>query len=122
MATINSDTRANALTRTRLKSFLDDAMDLSEAPGGGSLNNADGYELNEDGKPVEAVTVALFKVADEMRSEIENLRQDLEDIHAYMKDAFGTDSDSAASQGPQGPAGSTGAKGVKGDTGAQGPQ
>jgi|TARA_Y100000289_G_scaffold56088_1_gene59481 hypothetical protein len=75
--------------------------------------------------------------------QIEDLREDVEELHAFIKDAFGKDSSSAASQGakgdtgsqgpkgdtgstgPQGPkgdTGSTGAKGDKGDTGAQGPK
>lgn len=64
--------------------------------------------------------------------EIENIRQDLEEIHAFIKDAFGKDSTTAASkgdtgatgpqgpQGPQGATGATGAQGPKGDTGATG--
>jgi hypothetical protein len=69
--------------------------------------------------------------------EIENIRQDTEELHAFIKDAFGKDSTSAASKGdtgdtgPQGPKGDTGARGPagttgstgpKGNTGAQGPQ
>ena len=57
--------------------------------------------------------------------EIENMRQDIEELHAFIKDAFGKDSTSAASKGdtgatgPQGPKGDTGATGA---TGAQGPK
>ncbi len=62
--------------------------------------------------------------------EIENMRQDIEELHSFIKAAFGKDSSSAASQGAKGDTGATGAKGDKGDkgdtgatgaTGAQGP-
>ena len=62
--------------------------------------------------------------------QVEDLRQDVEELHAFIKDAFGKDSSSAASKGdtgdtgPQGPKGDTGAtgpQGPKGDTGATGP-
>lgn len=62
--------------------------------------------------------------------EIENIRLDLEELHAFIKTAFGKDSTTAASkgetgatgpQGPQGPKGDTGATGSQGATGATGP-
>ncbi len=58
--------------------------------------------------------------------EIENIRQDVEELHAFIKDAFGKDSTSAASKGdtgatgPQGPKGDTGATGATGATGPAG--
>ena len=125
MSTINEETRAGVLSKLRLKQKLNEmlqVMDQSESGGGGNLDETDGYELNADGKPVESVAVALFQVADDMRTEIENLRQDLEDMHAYVKAAFGTDSDNASSQGPQGPEGAKGDTGVTGDTGSAGAQ
>lgn len=60
--------------------------------------------------------------------QVEDLRVDLEELHAFIKAAFGKDSSSAASQGAKGDTGATGAKGdtgatgAKGDTGATGPQ
>ena len=60
--------------------------------------------------------------------EIENIRLDLEELHSFIKNAFGKDSTSAASKGDKGDSGSTGpqgpqgAQGSKGDTGATGPQ
>jgi hypothetical protein len=66
--------------------------------------------------------------------EIENMRQDIEELHAFIKEAFGKDSSGAASkgdkgdagntgpQGPQGPKGDTGSTGPQGATGPQGPQ
>jgi hypothetical protein len=60
--------------------------------------------------------------------EIENMRQDIEELHAFIKEAFGKDSSSAASKGDKGDSGSTGpqgpqgAQGPKGDTGATGSQ
>ena len=62
--------------------------------------------------------------------QVEDLRQDVEELHAFIKDAFGKDSSSAASQGakgdtgaqgPKGDTGEKGDKGDKGDTGATGP-
>jgi len=64
--------------------------------------------------------------------EIENIRLDLEELHTFIKNAFGKDSTSAASkgekgesgatgpQGPQGPKGATGATGAAGAAGANG--
>ena len=54
--------------------------------------------------------------------EIENMRQDIEELHAFIKDAFGKDSTSAASKGDTGATGPRGAQGPKGDTGATGSQ
>jgi len=57
--------------------------------------------------------------------QIEDLRADVEELHAFIKDAFGKDSSSAASQGAKGdigPQGPKGDKGDKGDEGAQGPK
>ena len=62
--------------------------------------------------------------------EIESMRQDIEELHAFIKEAFGKDSSSAASkgdkgdtgntgpQGPQGPQGNTGATGATGLSGS----
>ena len=52
--------------------------------------------------------------------EIENIRQDVEELHAFIKDAFGKDSTSAASKGDTGATGPQGPQGPKGDTGATG--
>jgi len=55
--------------------------------------------------------------------QIEDLRAQVEDLHAYVTDAFGTDSSNAAATGAKGDKGDTGAagaKGDKGDTGAAG--
>lgn len=54
--------------------------------------------------------------------EIENIRLDLEEMHAFIKDAFGRDSTSAASKGDTGATGPQGLQGPKGDTGAVGPR
>jgi len=54
--------------------------------------------------------------------EIENMRQDIEELHAFIKDAFGKDSTSAASKGDTGATGPQGPQGPKGDTGSTGPQ
>ena len=52
-----------------------------------------------------------------MLRQIEDVRQDVEDLHAFIKDAFGKDSSSAASQGPKGDTGATGATGSQGPAG-----
>ena len=54
--------------------------------------------------------------------EIENIRLDLEELHNFIKSAFGKDSTSAASKGDTGATGAQGTQGPKGDTGATGPQ
>ena len=54
--------------------------------------------------------------------EIENMRQDIEELHAFVKDAFGKDSSTAASKGEAGATGPQGPKGDTGATGATGPQ
>ena len=52
--------------------------------------------------------------------QIEDLREDVEELHAFIKDAFGKNSATAASQGAKGDTGAQGPKGDKGDTGLQG--
>jgi hypothetical protein len=52
--------------------------------------------------------------------EIENIRLDLEELHTFIKNAFGKDSSSAASRGEKGDTGATGPQGSTGVTGAQG--
>ena len=59
----------------------------------------------------------LYQVNRFLIKQIEDLREDVEELHAFIKDAFGKDSSSAASQGAKG---DTGAQGPKGDTGATG--
>lgn len=54
--------------------------------------------------------------------EIENIRLDLEELHAFVKDAFGKDSSTATSKGETGATGPQGPKGDTGATGATGPQ
>ena len=53
--------------------------------------------------------------------EIENMRQDIEELHAFVKDAFGKDSTTAASKGDTGATGPQGPQGPQGPTGATGP-
>lgn len=52
--------------------------------------------------------------------EIENMRQDLEELHTFIKDAFGKDSSSAASKGDKGDTGATGPQGPQGPAGTNG--
>tara|TARA_R100000541_G_scaffold24733_2_gene34428 strand:+ start:1086 stop:1595 length:510 start_codon:yes stop_codon:yes gene_type:complete len=70
----------------------------------------------------------LFQTNKFLLKQIEDLRTDVEELHAFIKDAFGSDSSSASSKGAKGDkgdtgsAGSAGAKGDKGNTGSQGAQ
>jgi len=52
--------------------------------------------------------------------EIENMRQDIEELHSFIKNAFGKDSTSAASKGDTGSTGATGSQGPAGPAGANG--
>ena len=61
--------------------------------------------------------------------EIENIRLDLEELHTFIKNAFGKDSTNASSKGakgdtgltgPQGPAGASGTNGADGADGVNG--
>jgi len=63
----------------------------------------------------------LYQVNRFLLKQVEDLRADVEELHAFIKDAFGKDSSSAASQGAKGDTGSQGPKGNTGSTGAQGP-
>jgi hypothetical protein len=67
----------------------------------------------------------VFHVNKHLVKEIENMRLDIEELHGFIKDAFGKDASQAASQGAKGDTGAAGAKGstgAKGDTGLTGPQ
>jgi hypothetical protein len=61
----------------------------------------------------------VFHVNKHLVKEIENMRLDIEELHGFIKDAFGKDASKAASQGAKG---DTGVAGAKGDTGLTGPQ
>ena len=69
---------------------------------------------------------AIYQTNKFLLKQVEDLRQDVEELHAFIKDAFGKDSSSAASKGdtgatgPQGPKGDTGATGATGATGPAG--
>jgi len=68
----------------------------------------------------------LYQVNRFLIKQIEDIREDVEELHAFIKDAFGKDSSSAASQGAkgdtgaQGPAGADGTNGSNGKNGADG--
>jgi hypothetical protein len=68
----------------------------------------------------------LYQANKFLLKQVEDLRADVEELHTFIKDAFGKDSSSAASKGdtgatgPQGPKGDTGARGSTGSTGPQG--
>jgi hypothetical protein len=71
----------------------------------------------------------VFHVNKHLVKEIENMRLDIEELHGFIKAAFGKDYTQASSKGDTGdrglrgytgPSGSNGADGAKGDTGAAG--
>ena len=67
----------------------------------------------------------LYQINKFLLKQIEDLRTDVEELHSFIKSAFGKDSSQAASKGDKGDSGSTGpqgAQGTKGDTGATGLQ
>ncbi len=74
---------------------------------------------------------AIYQTNKFLLKQVEDLRQDVEELHAFIKDAFGKDSSSAASKGEKGDTGSTGpprppfstgATGAPGATFSTGPQ
>ena len=71
----------------------------------------------------------MFHVNKHLLKEIENMRLDIEELHGFIKAAFGKDYTQASSKGDTGdrglrgytgPSGSNGADGAKGDTGSAG--
>jgi hypothetical protein len=68
----------------------------------------------------------LYQANKFLLKQVEDLRADVEELHTFIKDAFGKDSTSAASKGdtgatgPQGPQGATGATGPAGADGKNG--
>ena len=71
----------------------------------------------------------VFHVNKHLVKEIENMRLDIEELHGFIKAAFGKDYTQASSKGDTGdrglrgytgPSGSNGVDGAKGDTGAAG--
>ena len=73
----------------------------------------------------------VFHVNKHLVKEIENMRLDIEELHGFIKAAFGKDYTQASSKGDTGdrglrgytgPSGSNGADGAKGDTGPAGAQ
>jgi len=111
MATLNTGLGTSEITETSLRNLMDHLY-VSE---GDSLH-ADGYELNENGEPTDIQSVNIMKVAENMRSQIEALRTEVELLHAFIVDAFGVDSTSATSQGATGATGPTGATGAAGNS------
>ena len=65
---------------------------------------------------------AVYQYNKFLLKQVEDLRQDVEELHAFIKDAFGKDSSTAASRGEKGDTGSTGPQGPQGSTGPTGPQ
>jgi len=63
---------------------------------------------------------AVYQYNKFLLKQVEDLRQDVEELHAFIKDAFGKDSSTAASRGEKGDTGSTGPQGPQGPQGATG--
>jgi len=62
----------------------------------------------------------LYQANKFLLKQVEDLRTDVEELHTFIKDAFGKDSTSAASKGDTGATGPQGPQGLKGNTGADG--
>jgi hypothetical protein len=62
----------------------------------------------------------IYEAITRLNAQIKRLTVDVDNIHAFAKAAFGTNSDTAASQGETGATGATGAAGATGATGAAG--
>tara|TARA_A100001201_G_scaffold133769_1_gene121047 strand:- start:42 stop:560 length:519 start_codon:yes stop_codon:yes gene_type:complete len=131
MANINNNIRGKKL----FKSGSSGAFATKGADGEITVSSERATELNSlnDISPI-FNDDALYQNNKFLLKQIEDLRLDVEELHAFIKDAFGKDSSSAASKGAKGDkgdTGATGAKGAKGDkgdkgdtgaTGATGPQ
>ena len=128
MANINNNIRGKKL----FKSGSSGAFASKGADGEVTVSSERATELNSlnDISPI-FNDDALYQNNKFLLKQIEDLRLDVEELHAFIKDAFGKDSSSAASQGAKGEKGDTGATGAKGDkgdkgdtgaTGATGPQ
>ena len=128
MANINNNIRGKKL----FKSGSSGAFASKGSDGEITVSSERATELNSlnDISPI-FNDDALYQNNKFLLKQIEDLRLDVEELHAFIKDAFGKDSSSAASQGAKGEkgdTGATGAKGAKGDkgdtgaTGATGPQ
>ncbi len=63
---------------------------------------------------------AVYQANKFLLKQVEDLRQDVEELHAFIKDAFGKDSSEAASKGDKGDAGNTGPQGPQGPQGPAG--
>jgi hypothetical protein len=131
MASINNNIRGKKL----FKSGSSGAFATKGADGEITVSSERATELNS----LNDISLifnddALYQNNKFLLKQIEDLRLDVEELHAFIKDAFGKDSSSAASKGAKGDkgdTGATGAKGAKGDkgdkgdtgaTGATGPQ
>ncbi len=131
MANINNNIRGKKL----FKSGSSGAFATKGTDGEVTVSSERATELNSlnDISPI-FNDDALYQNNKFLLKQIEDLRLDVEELHAFIKDAFGKDSSSASSQGAKGEkgdTGATGAKGAKGDkgdkgdtgaTGATGPQ
>ena len=127
MATINDNIRTKKLYKSgnTTRAYKDSNGEIV-VPSNVALEIAAVSDITELLNDHDNYTKSIY-----LLKEIENIRQDLEEMHAFVKDAFGKDSSQAASKGekgnvgntgPQGPQGSKGNTGATGATGATGPQ
>ena len=80
-------------------------------------------ELNNIGDITESINdPGIFHVNKHLIKQLEEMRLDIEELHTFIKDAFGKDSTQAASKGDIGLTGLTGLTGPKGDDGELGPK
>ena len=117
MANINNNIRGKKL----FKSGSSGAFATKGADGEITVSSERATELNSlnDISPI-FNDDALYQNNKFLLKQIEDLRLDVEELHAFIKDAFGKDSSSASSQGAKGDKGDTGATGATGAAGAKG--
>ena len=117
MANINNNIRGKKL----FKSGSSGAFASKGSDGEITVSSERATELNSlnDISPI-FNDDALYQNNKFLLKQIEDLRLDVEELHTFIKDAFGKDSSSAASQGAKGNKGDTGATGAKGDKGEKG--
>ena len=117
MANLNDNIRGKKLfkagsSKQRAAKGSDGEITVSSEVASDLANLTDMSDLfNDDG---------LYQYNRFLIKQIEDLREDVEELHAFIKDAFGKDSSSAASQGAKGDKGDKGDTGAKDDTGAKG--
>ena len=118
MANINDNIRTKKLYKSgnTTKAYKDSSGEIV-VPSSVALEIAAVSDITELLNDHENYSKSIY-----LLKEIENMRQDIEELHAFVKDAFGKDSSSAASQGAKGDKGDKGDTGATGATGPKGPK